>query len=330
MKFSIPFLSFRKKARILFFGTPEYSALILKHMIDARLKPVAVVTRPDKPTGRKQELTSSPVKLVAQATRIPVVQPESLKDNADWIKNINQIKPDLIVLAAYGLIIPQEILSIPPKGSLNVHPSLLPKYRGATPIQTAILNGDKQTGVTIFVMDGQVDHGPIVTQAKLDISETENAEQLTLKLAELGGQIVSLAIPKYLSGELTAKPQDDAAATTTNKITKESGLLDWHLEAATLVRHVRAFYPWPGSSTVIKQSADSGLEGKALKIIQATAGENYSRARGEVFVDRHGEISVSCENGSLVLEKIQVEGGKPMFTSEFVQGHEFVGSILGN
>lgn len=267
--------------KIIFIGTPEFGAIILEKLCKANLRPVLVVTAPDKPVGRKQILTPSSVKIIAQRYKIKVGQAMS---------NFREIKPELVLVAAFGQILPKEILEIPKYGCLNVHPSLLPKYRGAAPVQFAILNGEKETGVTIFLMDEQIDHGPILAQRKTVIGPNETMGQLQSRLAVLGAELLIDAIPDWIRGKIRLRRQDERRATYTKILKKEDGKIDWRESAKIIERQIRAFYPWPGSYTIYK--------GKILKILKA-------------------EVS----KGNLVIKEAQLEGKKPMAFGDFLRGH---------
>ncbi|MCX6743639.1 MAG: methionyl-tRNA formyltransferase, partial [Candidatus Parcubacteria bacterium] len=251
-----------KEIKVIFMGTPEFSAPILNALIE-KYKVIAVVTQPDKKVGRKQIVTPSPIKKIAVANKIEVLQPAFLKDNVEFIRRVKELNPDVIIIAAYGLILPKEILDIPQCGVLNVHASLLPKYRGASPIQAAILNGDKETGVTIMLVNERMDEGDILTQKTITINNNDNFEALYNKLSELGANLLLKTLPGYLSGQIKPKPQEDSEATYCQLITKDMGKIDWHKSALEIDRQIRAFTPWPGTYTT--------WQGKNLKILSASA-----------------------------------------------------------
>lgn len=269
--------------RIIFIGTPEFGAIILEKLVLANYKPVLVITNPDEPVGRKQVLTPPPVKLIAQKYGIPVIQKLEIKEN-----------PDLIIVAAYGKIIPKEILNTAKYGAINVHPSLLPKYRGASPIQTAILNGDKKTGVTIMLMDEKMDHGPILMNKEFGIMNNDSYKTLSEKLANMGAVLLIETIPRYLDREITPKEQEHSKATFTKIIKKDDGLIDWSKKPEDIERQIRAFNPWPGSFTFVEKN------GKKLrvKILEAEVLDN-----------------------KLVIKKVQPEGKKEMPYEEYLLGY---------
>lgn len=337
--------------RIIFFGTPEFAAIILEKMIENDLIPVAAVTAPDKPVGRKQILTPSPVKVLAEKYKIPILQPEKIRNLKLEIRNL---KPDLIILAAYGQIIPKEILEIPKYDSLNIHPSLLPKYRGPSPIQTAILNGDEKTGLTIILMDEKMDHGPILAQRELEIinskSKILNKSQilmtkityleLNIILAKLGADLLIETLPKYLVGKITPIPQDQTKATFTKIIKKEDGHINWNKSAEEIERMTRAFWPWPSAYTYFKfqilnfkfqiNSKFQIPKQKILKIIKADVFKiEHQKKPGTVFLTKDKKLVIACGKSALILEEAQLEGKRKMTAQEFLNGHpEIVGSIL--
>ncbi len=302
--------------KIIFFGTPEFSTIILKKMIENEYTPMAVVTAPDKPVGRRQILTPSPVKLLAEKNKIQALQPKKILDSRLKIKDL---RPDLIVLVAFGQIIPKEILEIPKYGCLNVHPSLLPKYRGASPIQTAILNGDKETGVTIMLMDENLDQGSIISNDKLLIAINETTETLTIKLAKLGRNLLIETLPKWVNEEIKAQPQDHSKATFTREIKKDDGKIDWHKSAEEIERMIRAFNPWP---TTYTEYRTKNAEYRKLKIIKASLLKTENKKEsGMIFSTLDKKLAVACNNNALFLEKIQLEGKKVMTAQEFLNGH---------
>jgi methionyl-tRNA formyltransferase len=315
------------KMKIIFIGTPEYGAIVLEDLIKGGYRPVLAVTAPDKPKGRKQILTSPVVKVVAKKHNIPVVQPEIIKNLKFKIKNL---KPDLGILAAYGQIIPKDILDIPKFGFLNVHPSLLPKYRGPSPIQFTILNGEKKSGVTIILMNEKIDHGPIISQKSLEIKEQETAETLHDKLAQLGAYLLLETIPKWVKGLIKPKEQDDAQASFTKILFREDGKIDWKKPVELLEREIRAFYPWPGSY-IIWENRGKLIKIKILKA-RAFKSPDFFKVKypiGKVLVVPQNEIGVQCKKDFLVIEKLQPEGKKEMTAEDFIRGHlNFIGTIL--
>ena len=231
--------------RIVFMGSPAFALPTLETLV--RSYPiVGVVTQPDRPAGRGQALTPPPVKVLAQSLGIPFIQPNRLKEPAAW-DQLQAWQPDLIVVAAFGQILRQNVLDLPPLGPINVHASLLPRWRGAAPIQAALLNGDVTTGVTIMKMDAGVDTGAIISQREIQIDPADNSETLSARLAKVGASLLAETLPAYLRGEVLPRPQPEEGVSRASMISKEDGLLDFNLPAAALERRARAFYPWPGT-----------------------------------------------------------------------------------
>ena len=313
--------------RLIFMGTPEFGVIILEKLIKSKYKPVLVITEPDKPIGRKQILTPPAVKVLAQRYNISILQPEKIRDSKYEIRDI---KPDLIVVAAYGQILPKEILKIPKYGCLNIHPSLLPKYRGASPIQHAILNGDKKTGVTIILMDEKIDHGPIMSNIKYQISNIKiTYEELSKELANLGAKLLLKTIPKWVKAELKPKPQDESKATYAKILKKEDGRINWKKSADDIERQVRAFNPWPGTWTYWQILKEKPLRIKILKARVFISPENKTHLIGKVLVVPQNEPAVQCGKDFLAIEKLQLEGKKMTDSEKFLRGHpDFIGTIL--
>ncbi|MDO8654825.1 MAG: methionyl-tRNA formyltransferase, partial [bacterium] len=260
--------------KTIFFGTSEFGAIVLQEIVRAGIIPALVVTTPDKPAGRKLQLRPSEVKQAALELHIPFLQPETLQ--GEVLSELRLMAPDLFLVAAYGKILPQELLDIPKQGSLNVHPSLLPKYRGAAPVQAVLLNGDETTGVTVMLMDKDMDHGPILAQREFLIGNTLfTYPELHDKLAEIGGALLAETIPLWIAGKTQAVPQEDSEATYTERLTKEAGNVDWSRPALYIERQVRALQPWPGAYT----------QGKTLKILKARVLSGIHAANpGKTFV----------------------------------------------
>jgi methionyl-tRNA formyltransferase len=315
-----------RELKVIYMGTPDFSVPSLLSLIE-QTEVIAVVTQPDKKVGRKQELTESPVRKVALVNKIQILQPDKIKGNSDFIKQIKLLQPDLIVVVAYGFLLPKEILDIPKYGVINIHASLLPKYRGASPIQTAILNGDKETGVTIMLIDDKMDTGPVLSQRTITITDTDNFESLHDKLAQLGSELLSDTLPKYICGEIKPVAQNEAEATYCKILTKEDGKIDWNKSAEEIERQVRAFTPWPGAWTV--------WNNKSLKVLKAvvyaSTGPVLSKAEGlSMTTGKVNEgLAVACGNGALEIMELQLEGKKPMSAKEFLNGNkEIIGAIL--
>jgi methionyl-tRNA formyltransferase len=305
------------RLRVIFMGTAELACASLKALAGTEaFQVILVVTQPDRPKGRELKLHFSPVKQAALGLELPVLQPNRARDAA-FVQQLREYQPDLIVVAAYGQILPQAILEIPHWGCMNVHTSLLPKYRGAAPIQWAILNDETETGITIMRMDAGLDTGPILTQARTPVREDDNAETLHDRLAALGAQLLVQTIPDYIAGKIAPQPQPTEGVSIARKITKEDGCLDWKEAARTLWNRVRALTPWPGAYTY--QSAEPSP--RLLKIWQTEIVPESAGQPGEVLqADKHGFI-VACGRQALRLLSVQREGGRRLSTAQFLAGH---------
>lgn len=309
------------KVKIIFIGTsnfglPAFTALIK----DGELEVILVVTQPDKPVGRKQIITSPPVKIAAEKNNITVLQPEHIIDIKE---KILLLKPDLIIVAAYAQLIPEEILNLPKYGCLNLHASLLPKYRGSAIIQAAILNGDRESGLTIIKMDKGLDTGPIVAQTALAIGDEDTAGILYDKLSEAGATFLLDTIKKYLSGEITPVTQASGQASYAKELTKSDGLIDWTKPAEFIERFIRAMNPWPMAWT--------WWNGQQIKIISAQKQviEINSYKPGKTFKYNSG-LAVQCGRDALIIKSLQLEGKNALDSQEFLRGHkDFIGSVLG-
>ncbi len=312
--------------RIVFMGTAELACASLQALLANRQFDVAgVVTQPDRPKGRDLKLQPSPVKKIAVAAGQPVWQPDRAR-NPEFIAQLAEMRLDLLVVAAYGQILPPAMLDLPRFGAVNVHASLLPKHRGAAPIQWAILNDDAETGVTIMKMAASLDTGDILSSRSTPILPEDNAATLHDRLSVLGAELLGPTILDYSDGRITPRPQDEASATYARKITKEDGRMDWTLPVRTLWNRVRAFTPWPGAFTSLPGSSGRRL----LKIARATVEENRGGQPGEILqADRQGFI-VACGQGSLRLDELQLEGGRKMTAAEMLAGHSIAaGARLG-
>ena len=292
--------------------------------MDGQYDIAAVYTQPDRKAGRGQKLVAPPVKELASAHSIEVLQPESLKNDA-VAEYMEALAPDVIVVAAYGRLIPQRILSIPKYGCVNIHPSLLPRHRGPSPVATAILEGDEKTGVTIMLLDAGMDSGPVLRQQAIAVEDTDTTGSLTSKLAVLGAQLLRDTLQLWLSGSIRPEPQDEAGATVTRILTKPDGEMDWHLSSVQLWRQVRAFQPWPGTFTM--------WQGKQLKIIEALPVSGEKRGQPGKVIALSGQhaapAGVECGEGILGLRRIQLEGKREVSAEEFIRGQrDFEGSIL--
>lgn len=303
---------------IIFMGTPEFAVPSLWSLSGAH-RVIAVYTQPDRPAGRKQELQPSPVKQAALVHHIPVFQPEKLR-KPEVVAQLADLKPDLIVVAAYGQILPQIVLDIPKYGCINVHASLLPRWRGAAPIQAAILAGDTETGVTIMEMEAGLDTGPMLRSEAVDITSTETAQTLHDKLSRLGARLLVETLDDYLRGDLKATPQPEDGVTWAHQIEKEHGRIDWNRTAVEIDRQVRAFTPWPGTFT--------DWDGQTLKIL---AGNVIDGQAAPSEVVKHGSgIAISTQNGLFAPTMVQLAGKKAVSIDEFLRGYpNFIEARLG-
>jgi methionyl-tRNA formyltransferase len=311
--------------RTIFMGTPELACASLKALAEAKeVEVAAVVTQPDRPKGRDLKLQVSPVKELALRFGLPVMQPERARNEA-FIEDLRHLNPELIAVAAYGQLLPKTLLELPRYGCLNVHTSLLPRYRGAAPIQWAILNGDAETGVTIMKMDVGLDTGDILTQERTPIRDDDTSETLHDRLAQIGAGLLVRTIPDYVAGKLVPRPQPAEGAVYAPKLKKEDGLIDWKQPARAIWNRVRGLMPWPGACTILPGAGPRRL----LKVWEAEVSEG-SGAPGQVLkADKNG-IVVACGVGALKIGKLQLEGGRRLSVQEFLAGHDLMpGAVLG-
>lgn len=305
------------KLRILFMGTAELACASLQALLGTPdFEVLAAVTQPDRPAGRDLKLQPSPVKKVAQAAGLPVLQPERAR-NPEFLEELRRLAPDLIVVAAYGQILPSSILELPRFGCINVHTSLLPKYRGAAPIQWAILNGDTETGVTIMKVAPSLDSGDILTQQSTLISPEDNAETLHDRLAAIGASLLIPTIRDFTGGKITPRPQVESEATHVKKISKEDGHIDWSQPARMIWNRIRAFTPWPGAFAFLPAEPKPRL----LKIWQVQLEETLSGPPGEILAADKNGIVVACGKGALRITTLQREGGRRLSAGEYLTGH---------
>jgi methionyl-tRNA formyltransferase len=302
---------------VVFMGTAELACASLKALIaSSDFSVLGVVTQPDRPKGRDLKLQPSPVKKIALEAGVPVFQPERAR-NSEFIEKLAALRPDLMIVAAYGQILPPAMLDIPRYGCVNLHTSLLPKYRGAAPIQWAILDGQTETGVTIMKMAAGLDTGDILSQRSVSIGADDNAATLHDRLATVGAELLLPTILAYAAGEITPQPQMESAATYARKILKEDGRLDWSQPARVLWNRVRAFTPWPGAFTYFSEKGTQRL----LKLGRASLEDARSGSAGEVLqADKNG-IVVACGQGAIRFQELQSEGGRKMSAGEWLTGH---------
>lgn len=307
--------------KIVFMGTPDFAVPCLQSLLDSGHEVCAVYTQPDKPVGRKQILTPPPVKSLALAHDIPVYQPTTFRDETT-VQTLAAMEPELIVVVAYGRILPKTVLDIPPYGCVNVHGSLLPKYRGAAPIQWSVLNGDPVTGVTTMYMAEGLDTGDMLLKAETKIEPDETSGELFDRLAEMGASLLVETVAGLQQGILERQPQDESLACHTTKIDKTFSPVDWSGTADHIHNQVRGLSPWPVASTV--------FHGKTLKLHKTgRSGESLSGKAGEV-VARGGRYFVVCGSGTLELLEVQYEGSKRMAAADFFRGHPVApGETLG-
>lgn len=306
-------------------GTSAFAEEILISLIDAKYNLMAVYTQPDKKVGREQQLQKSAVKITAERNNIPVLEPHKFDEVV--IQKLKNLQPELIVVAAYGKILPKTVLDIPQFGAINVHTSLLPKYRGSSPIHHAILNGEKETGVTIMRMDAGMDTGDILTQKIVPIEKDETTPELSQKLSRISSQLLLETLPRWISGEIKSTPQDETQATLCRLLEKADGQISWTDTAANIYNRYRAFHPWPGVYTFWEHSGTS----KRIKLTKINHRENKvdpSHPIGAVYkIDE--KIGVQTAAGVIILEELQLEGKANISILNFINGYpSFIGSIL--
>jgi methionyl-tRNA formyltransferase len=305
--------------RIIFMGTPEFAVPVLD-ALSTRYSISAVYTRPDRPAGRGRKIAESPVKQFAREHGLTVEQPASLR-KAENIERLRAYAPDLIIVAAYGLILPQAVLDIPPLGCINTHASLLPRHRGASPITAAILAGDSETGITLMKMDAGLDTGPIIAVDKLLIANDETTATLSEKLAHLAAALLIRTLPRWLANEITPQPQDESRATHTRLIKATDGLIDWTKPAVEIERLVRAYTPWPGAHT--------HYAGKLLKVLRSRVLTAEATAEPGRVIKIGNGVAVGTGKELLGLQEIQLEGKRTLSAEEFVRGHpDLIGVTL--
>lgn len=313
------------KIRIVFMGTSGFAATILEKIIDSKHNIVSVYTRPDKKTGRNQSLQKSAVKISAEKNGLKIYEPE--KFDTETIKKLQEQKPDLLVVAAYGKILAKEVLDIPGFGALNVHASLLPKFRGPSPIQNAILEGETETGTTIMLMNEGIDTGDILSQKKISIGPDETTPELTQRLSELSSDLLVETIPLWVERKIKPQKQDDQKATHCQLIERSDGKIIWSKEAFSIYNRYRAFFPWPGIFTFWEKDGFN-LRLKLTKISLDTKNAPNQKKIGEVFQD-DGKIAVQTSNGTVILEEVQLEGKSKSRIENFINGYpDFIGSAL--
>jgi len=308
--------------KICFMGTPDFAKTVLESLVNGGYNVVLCCCQPDKPVGRKKIITPPPVKVYAESKGIDVFQPDSMR-TPEAYETISEYSPDLIITAAYGKILPVNILNIPLLGCVNVHASLLPKYRGAAPVQYAIMNGDKVTGVTIMEMDEGMDTGAMISRVEVPIDDEVDTETLMAELAKEGSKLLIDTLPKYLGGEISAVVQNNDEATICGQIKPDQGVIDWNMSAQKIHDLVRALTNWPGASTM--------LDGNKLKIYKThvTEFEDNDLKPGQIVKAHKKDLFVKCGEGYLAIDELQTAGGKRLQAIDCA--HNFkVGTYLGN
>ncbi len=312
--------------KIIFVGTGKFGAQILEKLVQSKFKPDFLICPHDKPVGRKQILTDCPTKEIAKKYNLEIAEVNTLKGKEDLFK---KIAPDSIIVADTNFILPQKILKIPQNGCLNIHPSLLPKYRGPSPIQAIILAGDRETGVTIILMDKEIDHGNIIQSVKYKIGDSEPTyEKLRDDLAELGTELLIKILPDWLQGKIKPKEQKHNKATYTKKITKQDGQIDWQRSAIEIERQVRAFNPWPGTYAFFEHKETR----KRLKVLGASVlkinnKEKINKKKSGTIVKLDKKMAIVCKKDFLILNQVQPEGKNVMSGKTFLNGYREIDGL---
>lgn len=316
----------KEKIRTIFMGTPDFAVPGLKSLLDDEsFEVVAVFTQPDKPIGRKQILNLPPIKILAQKFNIPVYQPENIRTETD---KIAEIKADLIIVIAYGKIIPQNILDLPKFNCINIHASLLPKYRGSACLNAPIVNSDEKTGLTIMKMEAGLDTGPILFQKEIKLDKRETLETIHDKLANLGAELLPTILKDWVNRKIKPIEQDESKATYVKKLEKEDGKINWQKSALEIERQIRGLNPWPGTYTITEKK--SVISNKIIKILQVDHNilEINNHKIGEVFLVSN-KLAIQCGQDSLLILRLQIEGGRALEIQEFLRGNNnLIGSIL--
>lgn len=305
--------------RLVFAGTPDFAATALRALLGTHHTIVGVYSQPDRPAGRGRKLQPSPVKQVALDNGIPVFQPENLK-TPEAQQELADLRPEVMIVAAYGLILPQAVLEIPAHGCLNIHASLLPRWRGAAPIQRAIAGGDENTGITIMQMDKGLDTGAMLLKSQTSIEATDTGGSLHDRLADMGGKAIIEALSRLENSELHGEKQNNEDACYAHKLSKEEGHIDWTQNAPAIERLIRAFNPWPGTYSDLKQLR-ADLEQQRLRIHQATATEESSQKPAGTVIRREREgIDIACGNGTLRITRLQLPGSRAQSVNDLING----------
>lgn len=312
--------------KIIFMGTPDFALPVVQAVLNSNHQLLAVVTQPDRPKGRGKLLTPPPVKVWAMENQIPVYQPLKIRGNQDFLEKIERLNPDLIVTAAYGQILPGNLLDIPPLGCINVHASLLPEYRGASPIQQVLIDGREKTGISIIYMDEGMDTGDIIIQQQLAIDPEDNAGHLHGRLADMGANMISAILNLFVQGKPVGTPQDPKKATYCSKIDKSMGEIQWKKSAESICNLVRGLTPWPGVFTF-------NSRGRRLKVAKALTIKcpQHGYAPGTVLTaDQLNGLQVACERDAIRIMQLQEQGGKQLSDLDYLRGNPIeVGTKLG-
>jgi methionyl-tRNA formyltransferase len=307
--------------RIIFMGTPEFACPTLQKLIDRKDEVIAVITQPDRPKGRGQQTLPPPVKVLAEQHGIPVLQPVKVRV-PEVVESIRQLAPDLIVVVAFGQILPKSLLDIPTHGCINVHASLLPRWRGAAPLNWCIINGDTETGVTTMMMDVGLDTGDMLVKKATPIDPEEDTQSLHDRLSVLGADALAETLDLLDAGKLVREKQDDALTCYASMLKKEDGLIDWSKDPRSIKNLVRGMTPWPGTYTY--------LDGKMLKVYRVKAAEGKGMPGTVIGTGRPG-LEVACNDGSVVIEELQLEGKKRLPAGDFLAGYKIApGATLGH
>ena len=313
------------KLKIIFMGTPEFAAIILSDLLKSGHQIISIYTQKDKKVGRQQKIEKSAVKRIAEENNLKIFQPERFE--AEVISEIKEQNPDIIVVAAYGKILPKDLLLIPKFGVINTHPSLLPKYRGASPIQNALLNGEKETAATIMLMEEKVDAGKILSQKKVEIKDDETYLELSKRLAKISAELLNDTLSLWVAGKINPVQQDEQLATFCQLIKKEDGKINWSNEARSIYNHYRAFVVWPGIFTYWeKENKKFRLK---LNKISLDWNESQKNLQNGTVFSENDQIKIKTGKGNINIQEVQLEGKNKMSINDFVRGYpNFIGSVL--
>lgn len=306
--------------KIIFMGSAAFAVPSLEALLNSKHDVIEVITQPDKPAGRGRHITACPVGEFAKGKQLLLFQPKGIK-NAEALEHIRNLAPELIAVVAYGKMLPNALLDLPPRGCVNVHSSLLPKYRGAAPMNWAIVNGERETGVTTMRISEEMDAGNILLSCKTPIDDAEDAVKLHDRLAPMGATLLLETIDRIENGTITETPQDHSKATFAPIIKKTDGLIDWNLSASAIYNRVRGFKPWPGTFTKLK--------GRTFRIHEAATTESERKAQPGTIIESDDRLAVACGEGTLYLLEVQLEGKRKMSAGDFLRGHKIeTGTVL--